>query len=200
MPEGVELFSLTADGGATRAGGAAVRDGFLPFIDDGQLARYFIGDRFTSPARPSNATYKMGLIRPHSSFTPHAHGGGHVVLSLGYATCGLYDADRDACLHLAMPPGTLVRIPAMLPHAFGNRSGRPLVILAANTGYGVDHEDYATTADVAERRAAAEAGLDWPALAKALRALESSPALDGLTWSERVAAVLRRLATRLEER
>jgi hypothetical protein len=198
MPEGVELFYLTADGGATRAGGAAVRDGFLPFIDDGQLARYFIGDRFTSPARPSNATYKMGLIRPHSDFTPHAHGGEHFVLSLGYATCGLYDADRDSCLHLAMSPGTLVRIPAMLPHAFGNRSGRPLVILAANTGYGIDHEDYAITAAESERRAAD--GPQWPALAKALRALESSPTPSGLTWSERVAAVLRRLATRLEAR
>jgi len=196
IPEGVELYSLTADGAVRRRDGAL--DGFLPFIDDGQLARYFIGDQFTSPDRPSNATYKMGLIRPHSDFTPHAHGGEHFVLSLGYATCGLYDAERDACVHLAMPLGTLVRIPAMLPHAFGNRSGRPLVILAANTGYGIDHEDYAITAAESERRAAD--GPEWPALAKALRALESSPAPSELTWSERVAAILRRLATRLEAR
>src|SRR6185436_6278779 len=105
----------TADGAVRRPDGAL--DGFLPFIDDGQLARYFIGDQFTSPDRPSNATYKLGLVRPHSNFTPHAHGGEHVVLSLGYATCGLYDAERDACVRLSMPPGTLVRIPAMLPHA-----------------------------------------------------------------------------------
>ena len=97
LPAGVEVYTVPVDGAvARRAGGhtGTELDNLLPFIDPGQAARYFIGDAQTSPERPSNATYKLGLVRPHSAFTPHAHGGEHFVLSLGYAAWGLYDADR----------------------------------------------------------------------------------------------------------
>jgi hypothetical protein len=195
------VYSLPAGGAAVRraAGAASELDGFLPFIDPGQRARYFIGDANTSPERPSNATYKLGVVRPHSAFTPHAHGGEHFVLSLGYAACGLYDPATEAAVRVDLTPGTLIRIPAMLPHSFANRAGTPLLILAVNTGYGIDHEDYAITAAVAEQRGAA-AGADFPALAKALRTLEASAEAVSLTWRERAAARLRRLATRLEAR
>jgi hypothetical protein len=170
-------------------------DGFLPFIDAGQRARYFIGDAATSPERPSNATYKLGVVRPHSAFTPHAHGGEHLVLSLGYASCGLYHAESDSSVRVDLTPGTLIRIPAMMPHSFGNRAGSPLLILAANTGFGIDHEDYAITASDAEARAH-EA--DFPALAKALRALEADNDPATMNWRERIANRLRRAAYRLE--
>ncbi len=113
LPAGVQLYLLRADGrmrvvdrfGTHRlppageatgpdAGSAAVPRngiGFLRFIDDGQLAHYLVGHAGTSPEAPTNATYKLGVVRPHSAFTPHAHAGEHVVLSLGYASCGVFE-------------------------------------------------------------------------------------------------------------
>jgi hypothetical protein len=199
LPAGVEVYSFPVDGAAVRraAGDAGTGlDDLLPFIDPGQGARYFIGDAATSPLRPSNATYKLGVVRPHSAFTPHAHGGEHFVLSLGYAACGLYDTATDATLQVRLGPGTLIRIPALLPHSFANRAGTPLLILAANSGYGIDHEDYAITADAAENRTGPD--LDFPALAMALRALENAPGPGRLTWRERAGHRLRRLAAGLE--
>jgi len=197
LPAGVEVYSFPADGAAVRrAGGGSRLDNLLPFIDPGQAARYFIGDAGTSPQRPSNATVKLGVVRPHSAFTPHAHGGEHFVLSLGYAACGLYDASTESTLTVRLGPGVMIRIPAMLPHSFANRAGTPLLILAANSGYGIDHEDYAITAAAAESRAAEDPA--FPALAKALRALEAEAGVSRLTWRERVAHRLRRLATGLE--
>jgi hypothetical protein len=200
LPAGVEVYSLPVDGAAVRrAGGAGTGlDNLLPFIDPGQAARYFIGDAATSPERPSNATYKLGVVRPHSAFTPHAHGGEHFVLSLGYAACGLYDEDTGSPVLVRLGPGTLIRIPALLPHSFANRAGSPLLILAANSGYGIDHENYAITADAAETRAMAGGDVDFPALAKALRALEGALTLPPLTWRERTAHRLRRFAAGLE--
>jgi mannose-6-phosphate isomerase-like protein (cupin superfamily) len=197
LPAGVERFDLPADGGLT------LTDGFLTFIDAGQRARYLIGDAQTAPHRPSNATVKIGVVRPHSAFTPHAHGGEHYVLSLGYAACTLYDAEP---VGLTLTPGQLIRIPAMMPHSFANRGRKPLLILAANTGFGIDHEDYAITAEAAEARAGTgpesgplPSGREIsPELVKALRALEQAPAVGGLTWRERLAATLRAAATRLE--
>lgn len=206
LPPGVEVYSFPADGAAIRRTrtGVAEPDGFLPFIDSGQQARYFIGDAATSPERPSNATYKLGVVRPHSAFTPHSHGGEHFVLSLGYASCGLFDAGSEAtgrAVRVTLTPGTLIRIPAMMPHSFANRAGNNLLILAANTGYGIDHEDYAITAESAEKRAADARGAaehDFPALAKALRALEADNDPGTTTWRERIASRLRRAAYRLE--
>jgi hypothetical protein len=202
LPAGVELYLFDAAGTAVLVNGdETVRlgsaNGLLRFIDDGQFARYFIGSPETSPERPTNATYKLGVVRPHSGFTPHAHGGEHVVLSLGYGSCGLYDEARQAVVTVHLPPGAMIRIPAMLPHSFGNRSDRPLLILAANTGYGIAHPDYAVTADEAERRAADD--VDYPALAKALRQLEDSARRPGpMTRRERFAARLRQLASYVE--
>ena len=197
LPAGVEVYSLPVDGAASRRAEAGSElDNLLPFIDPGQAARYFIGDAATSPARPSNATYKLGVVRPHSAFTPHAHAGEHFVLSLGYAACGLYDPHTESTLAVRLGPGTLIRIPALLPHSFANRAGTPLLILAANSGYGVDHEDYAITAAAAEARAAENP--EFPALAKALRALSADAGPAPLTWRERVAHRLRRLAEGLE--
>ena len=190
LPGGVELYTFGADGEVVvRAERGAERLGpgsdLLPFIDDGQFARYLIGDAKTSPERPSNATYKLGLVAPHSAFTPHAHAGEHFVLSLGHASCGLYDPARGRVTALRLGPGTMVRIPAMLPHSFGNRAARPLVILAANTGFGIDHEDYAITAEQARERGDVD-------LAAALAALDG--------WRDRLATGLRRLAARLDTR
>jgi uncharacterized RmlC-like cupin family protein len=190
LPAGVEVYSFPVDGDVGRL------SDLLPFIDPGQAARYFIGDAATSPQRPSNATYKLGIVRPHSAFTPHAHAGEHFVLSLGYAGCGLYDERIEAPVLVRLGPGTMIRIPARLPHSFANRAGTPLLILAANSGYGIDHEDYAITADAAERRGTE--GPDLPALAKALRALEHAAGPPALTWRERVALRLRRIAAGLE--
>ncbi|GIJ44496.1 hypothetical protein Val02_13820 [Virgisporangium aliadipatigenens] len=202
LPAGVEVYTL---GGAAaplvaRGDESGPLDGFDDFIDDGQLARYFVGDRATSPERPSNATYKLGVVRPHSAFTPHAHGGEHFVLSLGYASCGVYDAARERPVRVPLTPGTMIRIPALLPHSFGNRDGRPLLILAANTGYGIDHADYAITAEEAERRALAvqDSAVDYVMLAKALHTLDGGPGRTSLR--ERLARVLRDAAHRLERR
>lgn len=210
LPAGVEVYSFPVDGAAVRRAGSAGASGagdagdagldnLLPFIDPGQAARYFIGDAATSPERPSSATYKLGVVRPHSAFTPHAHGGEHFVLSLGYAACGLYDEDTGSPVLVRLGPGTLIRIPALLPHSFANRAGSPLLILAANSGYGIDHEDYAITAEAAETRAVAGGdGVDFPGLAKALRALENADPSRPLTWRERIAHRLRHVAARLE--
>ncbi|MFF5227815.1 cupin domain-containing protein [Dactylosporangium sp. NPDC000521] len=207
LPAGVEVYALTADGTAlltSRTGRGDLLDPaeLLPFIDSGQHARYLIGDALTSPERPSNATYKLGLMRGHSAFTPHAHGGEHFVLSLGYAACGLYDDERQEAVTVRLTPGVMLRIPALLPHSFINRGDGRLLILAANTGFGIDHDDYAITAEEAERRAAAEppqhGDLDYPALAKALRAVGEAPSPGGMTLRERAARAARRLAVRLE--
>jgi hypothetical protein len=206
LPAGVEVYALATGGTAlltsrTGRGDLLDPDALLPFIDRGQHARYLIGDALTSPERPSNATYKLGLMRGHSAFTPHAHGGEHFVLSLGYAACGLYDEDRQEAVTVRLTPGVMIRIPALLPHSFANRGAGRLLILAANTGFGIDHEDYAITAEEAERRAAAEPGsdaLDYPALAKALRAVGEAPSPGVMSWRERAAQAARRLAERLE--
>jgi mannose-6-phosphate isomerase-like protein (cupin superfamily) len=195
LPSGVELYTFGPGGEVVvhdERGAAPLGPGpgLLRFIDDGQFARYLIGDAKTSPERPSNATVKLGLVAPHSAFTPHAHGGEHFVLSLGHASCGLHHAGRVTTLALA--PGTMVRIPAMMPHAFGNRAATPLVILAANTGYGIDHEDYAITADAARERGDGD-------LAAALAALDGRAAPPA-GWRDRVATGLRRLAARLDTR
>jgi hypothetical protein len=216
LPDGVELTVLPAHGTALLADRGGVRElagdpDLLRFIDDGQRARYLIGDAATSAERPANATVKVGVVRPHTAFTPHAHGAEHVVLSLGYASCGMHDPATDRLVDVPLRPGWMVRIPPMLPHSFGNRAGHPLLILAANTGTGLDHPDYAITAAEAERRArtpvavgagqtgaAAGGGVDFAALAITLRRLERSPGPMPLGARDRVAAALRRLAGRLE--
>ncbi|WP_329376127.1 cupin domain-containing protein [Streptomyces sp. NBC_01351] len=233
LPGGVELYLLGPDGGIVLADREGTRElgperDFLRFIDDGQFAHYLVGDAATSPERPSNATVKLGVVSPRSAFTPHAHGGEHFVLSLGHAACGLYDPDRGRVNEVRLAPGMLIRIPEMMPHSFANRGDAPLTILAANTGYGIDHEDYAITAAEAERRASAglvRTGLvghgapavvtaaatststststDYQVLAAALRDIERAQRVHGIagtTVRERLAARLRRAATALEVR
>ncbi|MFJ2439330.1 cupin domain-containing protein [Streptomyces sp. NPDC087658] len=170
---------------------------FLRFIDEGQFAHYFVGDAKTCPERPSNATFELGVVGPRSTFTPHAHGGERFVLGLGRAGCGLYDATRGRVAEVTLLPGELIRIPEMMPHSFANRGSRPPNILAANTGYGIDHEDYAITAEEVERRFAASADADFTALAAALRDIERLQRVRGIgavTVRERLAAGLRRAA------
>ncbi|MFE6779781.1 cupin domain-containing protein [Streptomyces sp. NPDC057702] len=219
LPSGVELYGLLPGGGIVLADRDGARElgperDFLRFIDDGQFAHYLVGDAATSPERPSNATVKLGVVGPRSAFTPHAHGGEHFVLSLGHAACGLYDADRGEVTEVPLVPGVMIRIPEMMPHSFANRGTAPLTILAANTGYGIDHEDYAITASEAERRSAAtpaegggplgtlsRSGTDFAALATALRDIEGAQRLRGpgtTTVRERLATRMRRLASALE--
>lgn len=202
LPSGVRLYRIGADGTVLLADRDGARElgpdkDLLRFIDDGQFAHYLVGDAKTSPERPSNATVKLGIVGPRSAFTPHAHGGEHYVLSLGYAACGLYDAERDRVTEVPLAPGELIRIPEMMPHSFANRNTDPLTILAANTGYGIDHEDYAITADEAERRDG------FGQLAAALRDIERHQGVHGTgatTVRERLAARLRRIAQGLEGR
>lgn len=222
LPRGVRLYRLRSDGSVLLGDRDGARElgperDLLRFIDDGQFAHYLVGDAATSPERPSNATVKLGIVGPRSAFTPHAHGGEHYVLSLGYAACGLYDGERGRVTEVPLAPGELIRIPEMMPHSFANRDTTPLTILAANTGYGIDHEDYAITAPEAERRAASGAyGSAGPhpgastlartgylELAAALRDIERVQQARGpgvTTVRERLAARLRRLAQHLEGR
>lgn len=173
----------------------------LRFIDSGQYTQYLIGSAKTSDENPSNATYKLGFVRPHSAFTPHAHGAEHFVLSMGYASCGLYDHEREAVAHVRLIPGSLLHIPALMPHSFNNRADDPLPLVIANTGMGIDHDDYAITAAMAEERAR---GGDEAAarLVTALRQLEAEMAVDRVhvevSLRERLAMLLRRLAGILE--
>ncbi|MFF2066281.1 cupin domain-containing protein [Streptomyces sp. NPDC058200] len=220
LPYGVELFHLRPEGSvlfADRDGARELgpRQEFLRFIDEGQFAHYLVGDARTSPERPSNATFKLGVVGPRSAFTPHAHGGEHIVLSLGHAACGLYDAPRGRVTEIRLFPGAMIRIPEMMPHSFANRGAKPLNILAANTGFGIDHEDYAITAEEAERRAAPDAvadgrgalgtvdrvATDYGLLAAALRDIERIQRVRGVgatSVKERLAAGLRRVAAALE--
>ncbi|MEV8390713.1 MULTISPECIES: cupin domain-containing protein [unclassified Streptomyces] len=224
LPHGVELFHLKPEGSVLFADRDGARElgpseEFLRFIDDGQFAHYLVGDAHTSPERPSNATFKLGVVGPRSAFTPHAHGGEHIVLSLGHAACGLYDAPRGRVTEIRLFPGAMIRIPEMMPHSFANRGTEPLNILAANTGFGIDHEDYAITADEAERRAVDDASddgvrhgrgalgtvtrvsTDYGLLAAALRDIERIQRVRGIgatTVRERLAAGLRRAASALE--
>jgi hypothetical protein len=199
LPAGVELYRLGADGAiALRTPDAERRldrdPELLRFIDDGQRAHYLIGEPDSGPRRPSQATVKIGVVAPHTAFRPHVHGAEHVVLSLGYASCTLTDGGR--LVELALTPGWLVRIPAMLPHAFGNRAGEPLLIVAANTGLGIADEDYAVVADEARRRAA---GGDrfWADVAAELDVLAAAGP-GRLRLRERAARRLRALAERLD--
>jgi len=173
----------------------------LRFIDTGQYTRYLIGSAATSDDNPTNATFKLGFVHPHSAFTPHAHGAEHFVLSMGYASCGLYDHDQETVAHVRLIPGSLLHIPAMMPHSFNNRADAPLPLVIANTGMGIDHEEYAITAAMAEERArrgdeAAER------LVTALRKLEAEMASErvhaDVSLRERLAGFLRRLAGVLE--
>ncbi|PMP78275.1 MAG: hypothetical protein C0183_16305 [Roseiflexus castenholzii] len=173
----------------------------LRFIDNGQYTRYLIGSAATSDENPANATYKLGFVRPHSAFTPHAHGAEHFVLSMGYASCGLYDHEHETIAHVRLIPGSLLHIPALMPHSFNNRADSPLPLVIANTGMGIDHDDYAITAEIAEERAR---GGDEAAarLVTALRQLEAEMAVDRVhievSLRERLALLLRRLAGILE--
>jgi hypothetical protein len=193
LPAGVELYRLGADGEIelVTAGGVCRLDrdgGLLRFIDDGQRAHYLIGDAKSGPEHPSHATVKLGVVAPHSSFRPHVHGAEHVVLSLGYSSCTL--VEHGQVVELALQPGHLVRIPAMLPHAFGNRAGVPLLVMAANTGLGLADANYAVDANEAAARG-------WEQVAAELRLLNGvRPA--PLRARERLAAGLRRVAQLLE--
>ena len=216
LPAGAEVVLTTSDGVAqvVRPDGVAhlnpAQDaGFLPFIDAGHFTRYLVGAADTSDRNPSNATYKLGVVAAHRGFTPHAHGAEHFVFSTGYASCGLYDAQRDQVASVRLVPGALLHIPALMPHTFHNRAQTPLLLLVTNTGMGIDHEDYAITATQAEARMHAHddhaepiPAIDYAQLAGVLRRLERElPLLAGhnrLSLRERLAARLRMLATRLE--
>jgi uncharacterized RmlC-like cupin family protein len=193
LPAGVELYRLGTGGEIelVTAGGVRRldRDGeLLRFIDDGQRAHYLIGDAKSGPDSPSHATVKLGVVAPHSESRPHVHGAEHMVLSLGYSSCTL--VEHGQVVELALLPGHLVRIPAMLPHAFGNRAGRPLLVLAANTGLGLADANYAVDANEATARG-------WKQVAAELRLLNGvRPAR--LRARERLAASLRRVAQLLE--
>ncbi|WP_298816510.1 cupin domain-containing protein [Chloroflexus sp.] len=212
LPQGATLYLFDADGIVYAVSKGCLRRldptrraedcaEMLRFIDSGQYTKYLIGSAATSDDNPANATFKLGFVRPHSAFTPHAHGAEHFVLSMGYASCGLYDHERAAVAHVRLIPGSMLHIPALMPHSFNNRADDPLPLVIANTGMGIDHDDYAITAAMAEERA--RSGDETAArLVTALRQLEAEMAVDRLhvtvSWRERIAHLLRRLAGALE--
>ncbi len=212
LPDGATLSVFSPDGVVYAVSRGCVRRldptrraedvvEMLRFIDSGQYTQYLIGSAATSDHNPANATFKLGFVRPHSAFTPHAHGAEHFVLSMGYASCGLYDHERATVAHVRLIPGSMLYIPALTPHSFNNRANSPLPLVIANTGMGIDHDDYAITAAMAEERA--RHGDESAArLVTALRQLEAEMATDRLhvevSLRERMAMLLRRLAGILE--
>ncbi|MEF3275086.1 MAG: cupin domain-containing protein [Chloroflexus sp.] len=212
LPAGATLYVFEADGVVYAVSKGRIQrldptrraedcGEMLRFIDQGQYTKYLIGSAMTSDQNPTNATYKLGFVRPHSAFTPHAHGAEHFVLSMGYASCGLYDDERGTVAHVRLIPGSLLYIPALMPHSFNNRADSPLPLVIANTGMGVDHEDYAITAAMAEERAR-QGDSAAARMLTALRQLEAEMAVEQLhatlSWRERLAMLLRRLANVLE--
>lgn len=130
LPGGVEVYRFGADGDCTVTDGAGTRP---PGTDEELLRSSTTGSR-----RTAVSTFRA---------------------QLRHASCGLFDERRDTAVDPRLTPGTLVRSPAMVPHSSGNRAGTPLLILAANTGSGIDHEDYAIAAAEAGRHGGAREGV-----------------------------------------
>ena len=126
------------------------KDTLHTFINPGNLAHYLLGTPETSEAKPTNATAKIGITDPHHHFIPHAHGVEHYVFSTGFSGCLLFDHVQKKAIVIKMLPGSLIYIPAMVPHMFYNRSDVPLITLIANGGLGIHHEKYAITKEIAE--------------------------------------------------
>lgn len=122
------------------------------FINPGNQAYYLLGTPDTGPENPNNATVKMGITDSHHHFTPHAHGVEHYVKSEGFSGCLLYNHEKKTAVAVKLIPGSMIYIPGWVPHAFYNRSDIPLIILVANGGLGLHHENYAVTKEIAEKR------------------------------------------------
>lgn len=162
LPNDVRLYQITPKGDVYLTGDGRIRHldhtdpeiskNLLPFINPGNEAYYIIGESDTGPQKPSNATYKFGIMSPHHSFIPHLHGARHFVFCCGYGGCALYDQINNRVVPIYLVPGSLIEIPPLVSHAFFNRSNHPLVILVANTGLGIHHEAYATTIADAQRQ------------------------------------------------
>lgn len=156
------LWQLTTDGHLYVTGGGKIEeiskeskdyhDKLHLFINPGNQAYYLLGNPDTSETNPNNATVKMGITDAHHHFTPHAHGSQHYVKSEGFSGAMLYNHDQRKAFVIKLLPGSLIYIPAWVPHAFYNRTDVPLITLIANGGIGIHNEDYAVTKEIAEKR------------------------------------------------
>ena len=172
LPDGVELYTFDAGGEVVvrdERGARSLGPGgdLLPFIDDGQFARYFIGDAQDLARAAEQRHVQAGRGRPAQRVhAARARAASTSSSSLGHASCGLYDAERGRVAALRLAPGTHGPHPgACCRTRSATGPARPLLILAANTGFGIDHEDYAITAAQAARARRRRP----PGLAKALR-------------------------------
>ncbi len=215
LPGNARLYQVTSDGRILVAGHGRVEEirkddsafakQLHTFINEGNLAHYLMGSPQTSEQNPQNATFKLGITNPHHAFTPHTHGTRHFVTSLGFSGCMLFDEEKGTTMPIKMLPGTTVDIPGQLPHAFYNRSSSPLVFMVVNAGLGIEHEEYAVTREIAQRRLAELApGASRADIEKLILALETlerdfnstQPHLS-LSPDEKLARVLYQLAERL---
>lgn len=160
LPGDAKIYHLSTGGQIFVAGSDAVleisretqeyQDTLHTFINSGNLAHYVLGTPETSAENPANATVKFGITDPHHHFIPHAHGVEHWVFSQGFSGCVVFDHARKKALVAKFIPGSMIYIPAMVPHMFYNRSDVPLITLIANGGLGIHHEKYAITKVQAE--------------------------------------------------
>ena len=162
LPGKCRLYQITFAGKIFVAGNGKIleiskaskeyKDTLHLFVNPGNVAHYLLGSPHTSEENPNNATFKVGITNPHYHFIPHAHGTEHYVVSQGFSGCLLFDHENKKAVPIKLLPGSIIYISKMVPHAFYNRSDIPLIILVANAGLGLYHEDYAITKKTAQKK------------------------------------------------
>lgn len=215
LPDDARLYQITTTGRIFVAGNNSVEElrkdnpafaaNIHQFINAGNLAHYLLGSPQTNADNPQNATFKLGMTDPQHAFTPHAHGARHFVTAMGHSGCILFDKGQQTTVPIKLLPGSMIDIPGGLPHAFYNRSKEPLVIVVANAGLGIEHEDYAVTREMALQRlrelSPDQSRSELEELATALERIEADfnaaqPNLD-ISVDERLARALYKLAEKL---
>jgi uncharacterized RmlC-like cupin family protein len=159
LPAGCKLYQMSITGRVFVAGNGEVKelsrkeaeyhDTIHTFINAGNTAHYLIGTPDTSQKNPANATVKVMMMEPHNHFIPHSHGTEHFIYCQGYAGCLLYFEETRRVFPVFLKPGMLIYLTPMVPHAFFNRVNAQFVALVSNTGLGINHEEYAITAEKA---------------------------------------------------
>lgn len=212
LPAGTKIYYMSTTGKIFVAGDGLVcevsgdtreyADTLHTFINPGNLTHYVLGSPETNEENPTNATVKFGITDPHHHFVPHAHGVEHWVLSQGFSGCIVFDRRRERAIVAKLIPGSMIYIPAMVPHMFYNRDDVPLITLIANGGLGIHHEKYAITkaqadalvrceSDPLRKQELAELAIELGSMEDLFAA--SHPEMD-MSISERVSAKLYRVA------
>lgn len=178
------------------------QDTIHTFINAGNTAHYLIGTPDTSQKNPANATVKVMMMEPHNHFIPHSHGTEHFIYCQGYAGCLLYFEETKRVFPVFLKPGMLIYLTPMVPHAFFNRVGERFMALVSNTGLGINHEEYAITAEkagtLAEEQSDESQKAYYRGMQKELQKIEQFyPSFDipgSLSLREKVGRSLYRLA------